>query len=85
MLHYSGDTDGAVATAGTQAWIATEDWNTTSEWAPYFVDAQVAGYWQEYEDSFTFGTVHGAGHMAPQFKPPQSYHLIFNWMLGRPI
>lgn len=85
MLHYSGDTDGAVATVGTQNWIGTTGWNTTKEWAPYFVDSQVAGYFQEYENNFTFGTVHGAGHMAPQFKPPQSYHLIFNWIFERPI
>jgi hypothetical protein len=24
--------------------------------------------------------VHGAGHMAPQFKPPQTFYLIFNWL-----
>jgi len=32
MLHYSGDTDGAVPTVGTQGWIATLGWNKTSEW-----------------------------------------------------
>jgi len=35
MLHYSGDTDGAVATIGTENWIETLDWNVTSNWAPY--------------------------------------------------
>ena len=85
MLHFSGDVDGAVATLGTQNWIASTNWKTTKDWSPYFVDAQVAGYTQEYEDGFTFGTVHGAGHMAPQFKPPQTYHLVMNWILGRDI
>ena len=85
MLHYSGDTDGAVPTVGTQNWIATLGWNTTSEWKQYMVEGQVAGYWESYEGGLTFGTVHGAGHMAPQFKPPQTYHLVFNWMLGRDI
>lgn len=32
MLHYSGDTDGAVPTVGTQGWIATLGWDKTSEW-----------------------------------------------------
>jgi carboxypeptidase C (cathepsin A) len=85
MMHFSGDVDGAVPTLGTQNWIASTNWKTTKEWSPYFVDAQVAGYTQEYENGFTFGTVHGAGHMAPQFKPPQTYHLVMNWILGREI
>ena len=85
MLHYSGDTDGAVPTVGTQNWIASLNWNKTSEWSTYMVEGQVAGYWESYEGDLTFGTVHGAGHMAPQFKPPQTYHLVFNWMFGRDI
>ena len=86
MLHFSGDTDGAVPTLGTQNWIATTGWEVDQEWTPYFVDAQVAGYTETYSDGgFTFGTVHGAGHMAPQFKPPQTYHLVMNWILGRDI
>lgn len=32
MLHYSGDTDGAVPTVGTQNWIASLGWSKTSEW-----------------------------------------------------
>lgn len=85
MLHFSGDTDGAVPTLGTQNWIATLGWDTVQDWTPYFVDAQVAGYTEVYEGGFTFGTVHGAGHMAPQFKPPQTYHLVMNWIFGRDI
>ena len=85
MLHYSGDTDGAVPAIGTQNWIATLGWDVTSEWKQYYVQGQVAGYHESYEGGLTFGTVHGAGHMAPQFKPPQTYHLVFNWMFDREI
>ena len=91
MMHYSGDTDGAVPTIGTQNWIATMGWNTTSEWQEYQVDNLTAGYYEVYQPqnknntNLTFGTVHGAGHMAPQFKPPQTYHLVMNWLFGRPI
>jgi len=38
MLHYSGDSDGAVPTLGTQRWIASMGWNTTEEWRPYYVN-----------------------------------------------
>ena len=85
MLHYSGDTDGSVPTAGTQAWIASLGWDKTSEWKQYMVHGQVAGYHESYVGGLTFGTVHGAGHMAPQFKPPQTYHLVFNWLFEREI
>lgn len=82
MLHYSGDIDGAVPTLGTQNWIATLGWPVVNAWESYLVDGQVGGYWESYQGDFTFGTVHGAGHMAPQFKPPQTYYLIFNWLNG---
>lgn len=65
MLHYSGDTDGSVPTIGTRAWIDSLGWNTTEAWRPFFVDEQVGGYVQTWEDTLTLGTVHGAGHMAP--------------------
>ena len=80
MLHYSGDTDGAVPTIGTENWINSLKWNTTVDWQPYMYAGQVAGYFETYEGDFTFATVHGAGHMAPQFKPPQTYKLIFSWL-----
>jgi hypothetical protein len=28
-------------------------------------------------------TIHGAGHMAPQFKPAETYYGIFSWLFGR--
>lgn len=80
MLHYSGDVDGAVPTIGTENWINTLGWNTTEDWQSYMYMGQVAGYFETYEGDFTFATVHGAGHMAPQFKPPQTYKLIFDWL-----
>ena len=44
----------------------------------------MGGYLEVY-DGLTLGTVHGAGHMAPQFKPAETYHLIFNWLKGNAI
>lgn len=60
-------------------WINELNWNITEEWRPYMVNGQVGGY-VEARNNFTFGTVHGAGHMAPQFKRAETYHLIFNWI-----
>ena len=30
-------------------------------------------------------TIHGAGHMAPQFRPAESYLGIFNWLFKRDL
>ena len=80
ILHYSGDTDGAVPTLGTQAWIASTPWVSSEDWRAYLVDNQVAGYVEAYEGDFTFATVHGSGHMVPQDKRPQAFHLISSWL-----
>lgn len=64
IMHYSGDTDGAVATLGTRRWIAQQDWAITNEWRPWTTDGQLSGYLEDY-GKFTFATIHGVGHMAP--------------------
>mmetsp|Transcript_29515 Transcript_29515/g.28678 ORF Transcript_29515/g.28678 Transcript_29515/m.28678 type:complete len:92 (+) Transcript_29515:256-531(+) len=85
MLHYSGDTDGSVPTFGTLQWIeemVTElSLATLTPWYPYQLDGQVAGYYVSYA-GFDFATVHGAGHMVPQFKRPESYVLFTHWFRG---
>ena len=89
MLKYSGDADGAVGTYGTQQWINELDWKITQSWRPDFIQnmygQQVAGYVEVREGGFTFATVHGSGHMAPQFKPQQTYHAIFNFINNVPL
>jgi len=85
MLHFSGDTDGAVPALGTQNWINALDWDVVEKWRPYVVNGQVGGYLERYNGTLTYASVHGAGHMAPQFKPPETFHLISNWIKGTDI
>lgn len=73
MLKFSGDTDGAVPLTGTRHWIEDLKRTILEEWRPYYVDdsdteKHLGGYLEDY-DGLTLGTVHGAGHMAPQFRP----------------
>jgi len=90
MLKYTGDADGSVPTYGTLQWIKELNWKVTDEWRPYFIideagNQQVAGYTESREGGFTLATVHGAGHMAPQWKRQQTYHAIFNFVKGNPL
>lgn len=84
IIFYSGDTDGAVPTYGTLQWMAELDWAVKSAYRPYYLGDQVAGYIEE-KDGLTFATIHGAGHMTPQFKPAETYYLLFNWLKGKQI
>lgn len=90
FLKYSGDTDAAVPTTGTRWWIDSLNLDILADWRPYLVENEsgegktMGGYIIEYR-GLTLGTIHGAGHMAPQFKPMETYHLIFNWLKQRAI
>lgn len=89
ILKYSGDTDAAVPTTGTKWWIDELKLNILDDWRPWLVNDDdngkiLGGYLVEYE-GLTLGTVHGAGHMAPQFKPRETHHLIYNWLSQDPI
>lgn len=70
MLFYSGDTDGSVPTRGTMDWMNQLDKPITKTWNYTLYEGQLAGYVTEYANQLTFGTVHGCGHMAPQWKRP---------------
>lgn len=79
IMHYSGDTDGAVATLGTRRWIVQQGWNITNEWRPWTTDGDLSGYLQDY-GQFTFATIHGVGHMAPQWKRKDVTTLISKYI-----
>ena len=86
IMVYSGDTDGSVPTEGTLAWLdllkTDHNLQVTKKWAPYYWDGQVAGYTFETAHQLTFGSIQGCGHMAPQWKRPQTWKLIYDWMAG---
>lgn len=67
LMFYSGDTDGAVPTWGTRQWIEKLKWPVTTATTPWYVDNQFNGEITKY-DGLTFATIHGVGHMAPQWK-----------------
>ena len=81
MMHYSGDTDGVVPTLGTRRWIEKLNWPVTSAWQPWTSNGQISGYTQTY-GSFSFVTIHGVGHMAPQWKRYDTQQMILKYIHG---
>ena len=84
ILFYSGDTDGAVPILGTKRWIQNQNWAITEPWRPWTTNGQVSGYIIGY-DNFYFASVHGAGHMAPQWKRQDMADFITAFIHGEPI
>lgn len=81
MMHYSGDTDGAVPTYGTKRWIEKLNWPVKIDWQQWHTDGQVSGYVTQYE-GLDFVTIKGVGHMAPQWAKKPVFEMITNWVHG---
>ena len=84
MMHYSGDTDGAVPTYGTKRWIEKLNLPLKSEWRQWHFEEQVTGFITQYE-GLDFITVKGVGHMAPQWAKPAVWYMINHWIDGQDI
>jgi hypothetical protein len=81
ILVYSGDTDGVVPTYGTKAWIESLGLPISKKYQQFFVDGQVGGYTEERNGgNFVFATIHGAGHMAPQWRRSYTYQVITSFL-----
>lgn len=87
-LIYSGDHDMAIPYMGTQEWIASLNLTSFTLWTPWYVDAQVAGYWEKSVSStfsMRYATVKGAGHVAPEYKPKQCFTMVDRWLARYPF
>ncbi|CAI0393440.1 unnamed protein product [Linum tenue] len=89
-LIYSGDHDMLVPYVGTLEWIRSLNFRIVEEWRHWLLNNQVAGYTRTYSDPryynlMTFATVKGAGHTAPEYKPPECYAMFKRWIAGEPL
>mmetsp|Transcript_40364 Transcript_40364/g.62069 ORF Transcript_40364/g.62069 Transcript_40364/m.62069 type:complete len:348 (-) Transcript_40364:37-1080(-) len=79
--YYSGDCDLAtVPFAQTQRCLETMNRPIVEEWRPYVINKEVVGYTETF-DSYTYSTIKGAGHEAPQYQPAAAY-LLFSTLLA---
>ncbi|XP_039003711.1 serine carboxypeptidase-like 18 [Hibiscus syriacus] len=84
-LIFSGDHDADFPYLGTESWIKSLNLSIVDDWRPWFVDGQVGGYSREYENNFTFATVKGAGHTAPEYNPKESFSMFNRWISQQPL
>ena len=78
------------STASTQYWI----WNIGAQplpekmWRPWTYNNQTAGYLTEFDlgqdndSTFSFVTVHSAGHEVPAYKPAEALALFQSFLSG---
>jgi len=60
---------------GNEWFVDDLNYTTLDEYRQWFYDNQIAGWTQDYEH-VSFVTVRGAGHMVPQWKPPQALQMF---------
>ncbi|VDM47375.1 unnamed protein product [Toxocara canis] len=84
VLLYYGDTDMACNFMMGQQFSANLKLKRLLNKTPYKFERQIAGFKTLYE-GLTFVTVRGAGHMAPQWRAPQMYYVIQQFLLNHPI
>ncbi|XP_062157720.1 serine carboxypeptidase-like 13 [Alnus glutinosa] len=87
-LIYSGDHDMSIPHTATRGWIRSFNMTLMDAWRPWYVDAQVAGYTEEYSENdyvLTFATIKGAGHIAAVYKQKQSAAMLDRWFAYYPL
>ena len=84
ILIYSGDTDAIVPFNGNLLWIRDLKLETEEPWRKWRVDNDlnnIAGYVVKYK-GLTFCTIKGTGHMAPGWKPKESFYMFSKFLKG---
>lgn len=89
VMIYSGDSTTNCNFMGSDAWIESLGRPITRDWRPWHAEEsgygnQVGGWIKEY-DLITLATIRGAGHMAPQYRPAFTHHLVSSFIESKPI
>lgn len=87
-LIYSGDHDMSIPHIATREWILSFNMTVMDAWRPWYLDAQVAGFTEEYSENdyvLTFATVKGGGHIAAEYKQKESAAMLDRWFAYYPL
>uniref|UniRef100_A0A915CR34 Carboxypeptidase n=1 Tax=Ditylenchus dipsaci TaxID=166011 RepID=A0A915CR34_9BILA len=85
VLLYYGDTDTVCNFLMGQRFSQNLGYKVVEKKKAWKVDGQVAGFKTSYEKDFTFITVLGSGHMAPEWRAVQTKFAIENFVQNKPI
>ncbi|KAJ8770526.1 hypothetical protein K2173_018017 [Erythroxylum novogranatense] len=89
VLVYSGDQDSVIPFMATRSDVhdlaKAMGLNTTSPYRAWYMDKQVAGWTQVYNNILTYATIRGGSHMAPWSSPGRSLALIKAFLAGKPL
>jgi len=86
---YNGDADPGINFLVSQWFVDDFNQSITNDYRQWFVEyddngGQVGGWTIDYE-KITFVTVRGAGHMVPQYRPPESLKMFQAFINNKPL
>eukprot|EP01060_Flectonema_neradi_P031476 TRINITY_DN4791_c0_g2_i1.p2 TRINITY_DN4791_c0_g2~~TRINITY_DN4791_c0_g2_i1.p2 ORF type:complete len:469 (+),score=90.84 TRINITY_DN4791_c0_g2_i1:33-1409(+) len=89
IVVYNGDVDPGCNFVMNEVCVASINKNVTNAWRTWMFDnengQQVGGWTTEYEGDLHFITVHGAGHMSPQWRPNRVHTFLKKFLKYRPL
>jgi cathepsin A (carboxypeptidase C) len=83
VLIYNGDTDMACNFLLGTRFIMELGIEFEHTKLPFKHGKQIAGFWTKYE-GLDFITIKGAGHMAPQWRPAATFHMMYRYVKNQP-
>ncbi|MED6108730.1 hypothetical protein PIB30_026819 [Stylosanthes scabra] len=88
ILLYTGDHDLVVPHISTEGWVRSLNITVDDSWAPWFVDAQVAGYKVIYSNTgyrLTYATLKGSGHSPTEYYNERCFQMFERWIHFYPV
>ena len=89
IVVYNGDVDPGCNYIMNEVCVASVEKPVKDEWRTWFFNnedgKQVGGWTTEYDGDFHFITIHGAGHMSPQWKPDRVHTMLSRFLSHKPF
>ncbi|KAL3921383.1 MAG: hypothetical protein SGARI_006699 [Bacillariaceae sp.] len=91
ILVYNGDVDSGCNYLWAEASVAKFGPKQIEEWRPWVygkgqnVGEQLGGYVTTYDRNVSFATIHGAGHMSPQWRPEAAFIMLKSFLDQTPL